>query len=643
MDFFERQHQAKIHTKKLVFYFCLAVLLIIGVLNVIGFFVLNMSPDHQVSPQDWPLSPFSLGITAGTILIIIIGSVLRYWQVRGGGQAVAEMVDGRRIDMDSKDPKERRLINVVEEMSIASGMSVPTIYVMDNEQGMNAFVAGLVPSDTVMVVTAGLLDRLNRQELQGVVAHEFSHIFHSDMRINMRLIGILGGILAIGQLGYYILRSLRYSGGGRSRSRSSGKGNGGQVIVFLIAMSISMIIVGYIGLFFGRLIKAAISRQREYLADAAAVQYSRDSMGIANALYKIKTNGTRSLLDSSHAEDMSHMCFGQSIELKAFSGMLATHPPLDDRIQALVPGYRSIRRQMDEEAVDDLSPIAQFAGSTESAPAAEASTVKSAPQAENLVASIGTVQPEQVEEAVEIHKAIPDEVIELAHKPDTVSSLMLALIATNNESDWNAQKNKVKEKVSGEELDAIENLLPMEIDARQRIPLVEIAMPAIKRLDEEAGKRLLANASHLIVADKTISPFEFFLYALLRKHLSEKDAAFESSTIKSYNKVTEELEELIGVVSLVGHSYDPVKMSNLMESFVVNWHANVEPPEYNAKKLHDSLTKLNRLTPLLKKPLMLTLAELVMEDGKVNTAELELLRATGIYLECPVPPLVTKS
>ena len=256
MDFFERQHQAKVQTKKLVAYFVLAVLLIIVLLNVVGLYVVNLSSETQISVKDWPLSPFSLGISAGTILVIFIGSLVRYWQVKGGGQAVAEMVAGRRIDMDSKDPKERRLINVVEEMSIASGMSVPTIYVMDNEPGLNAFVAGLIPSDTVMVVTKGLLDSLSRQELQGVVAHEFSHIFHADMRINLRLIGILGGILAIGQLGYYILRSLRYSGG-RRRSSSSNS-NGGQVILFLIAMSIALIVVGYIGLFFGRLIKACL-------------------------------------------------------------------------------------------------------------------------------------------------------------------------------------------------------------------------------------------------------------------------------------------------------------------------------------------------------------------------------------------------
>jgi Zn-dependent protease with chaperone function len=636
MDFFERQHRAKIETKKLVFYFVLAVVLIILMLNVIAFYAVNLSVEHPVAVKDWPLSAISLSVTAGTIVVILIGSLIRYWQVRGGGQAVAEMVGARRLDMDSKVPEERRLINVVEEMSIASGMSVPTIYIMDNEQGLNAFVAGLIPSDTILVVTRGLLDTLNRQELQGVVAHEFSHIFHSDMRINMRLIGILGGILAIGQLGYYLLRSLRYSGG-RSRSRSSG--NGGQAVIALVAMSLAMIVVGYVGMFFGRLIKAAISRQREYLADAAAVQYSRDNMGIANALYKIKTNGKGSLLDSSHAEDMSHMCFGKSVQLRAFSGVLATHPPIDDRIQALVPGYRSIRRQMDEQVIDDLSPIAQFAGQATAADAsATDSGTTSNPQ--TMVNTIGTITPANVKAAEKIHHDIPDSLLAVARHQAEVPHLMLTLIVQANKTSWAEQAEILKKYCSDESISKINTLRTQTIAAEHRIPIVEIAIPALKQLSPEDSKKLLSAASLLIVADKTISPFEFFLYALLRKHLSDKDASFEQGQIKSYQKVQNELAYLLSMIAMAGNAYDLPKIQNLMLTFVPGWKSSADDVTYNAKQLHEALLKLNRLTPLLKRPLMLTLAELVMEDGQVKTTEMELLRASGIYLECPVPPLV---
>jgi len=635
MDFFERQHQAKIQTKKLVFFFVLAVLLIVLALNAIVFFIGNWAQVFQLTPKQWLLSPYSLLTTAATLAVIVIGSLIRHYQVRGGGKAVAEMVGARLISMDSVASDERKLVNVVEEMSIASGMPVPSIYILDNEQGLNAFVAGTIPSDTVLVVTAGLLEKLNRQELQGVVAHEFSHIFHSDMSINMRLIGILGGILAIGQLGYYVLRSMRYSTGGRRRSSKSGKG--GKEVIFILALSVSLIAVGYIGMFFGRLIKAAISRQREYLADSAAVQYSRDAMGIANALYKIKTNGNGSLLDSSHAEDMSHMCFGKSIQLSAFSGMLATHPPIDDRIAALVPGYRSIRKQSDEESVDDLSPIAQFSANSE-APVPDAPKVTTATA---VVSSIGTVNPTQVETAERIHHEISNELLDAGRNPKRVSKLILALIAQSNSNDWETQKASLKNQQDQLSLNEINQLRQIPIKAEQRIPLVEICVPGLKRLDKDAAKSLLASASLLIVSDKKIVPFEFFLYALLRKHLSKKDAAFEQSTIKSYSNTLDEIEYLVKVIALVGDSLDPISLKSIMTSFSPNWQGKVSEVSFDSQKLHKALMKLNRLTPLLKKPLMLTLAEMVMEDNEVKPAELELLRTTGIYLECPIPPLVS--
>ena len=641
MDFFERQHQAKSETKKLVALFVLAVLLIIALLNGLGFYVVNLSQEHQITAKDWLLSPISLGIAAGTILTIFIGSLFRYWQVRGGGQAVAEMVAGRRIDMDSKDPQERRLVNVVEEMSIASGMSVPTIYVMDHEPGLNAFVAGLIPSDTVLMVTKGLLDNLSRQELQGVVAHEFSHIFHADMRINLRLIGILGGILAIGQLGYYILRSLRYSGS--RRSSSSSNNNGGQLILFLMAMSIALIIVGYVGVFFGRLIKAAISRQREYLADAAAVQYSRDSMGISNALYKIKTNGKHSLLDSSHAEDMSHMCFGQAIQIKAFSGMLATHPPIDDRIQALVPGYRSIRRQMDEEVIDDLSPIAQFAGSTaESTANVQGAGTGAVNSSEAVIASVGTMSPEQVTKAVEVHERLDENMLQACRNPDTVGAALLGLIAQGNNAQWSDQAKAIADHLDSETIAMVKTFSELDVVAEQRLPLTEISIPAIKRLDQEQGKQLLTAASHLILADQTISSFEFFLYALLRKHI-RKSAKQSSKSITSYRKVIDEIAYLVSIIAVAGGGYDAARMKQLMTSFTSDWQPPSEQPAFSAKKLDETLKHLNQLTPLLKRPLMLTLADIVVHDGHLKQTELELLRATGIYLECPIPPLTVEN
>ena len=362
-------------------------------------------------------------------------------------------------------------------------------------------------------------------------------------------------------------------------------------------------------------------------------------MGIANALYKIKTTGKHGLLDSSHAEDMSHMCFGQSIKIKAFSGMLATHPPIDDRIQALVPGYRSIRRQADEEVVDDLSPIAQFASTAQIETPSPAAASIAPNDGKTLVASIGTVTPEQVHKATEIHQSLPEEYLEAMRSPNSVSVSLLALIAQGNKADWETQAQSLAPHLDKENITRVAALSSTPVSAEQRLPLIEIAIPSIKRLDNEQAKLLLTCASHLILADKSISSFEFFLYALLRKHLTKQSKDKKQGKITSYRHVVDEVSYLLSIIALAGNGYDPVTIGDLMNSFIKDWQAPPRTPEFDAKRLDQCLKQLNRLTPLLKKPLMLTLAEVVMSDGKIKTAELELMRATAIYLECPLPPL----
>ena len=655
MDFFELQHQAKVKTKKLVFFFVLAVVLIIAVINLITFHLGNNFGQFQLTAKEWFSSPWFFAVTFGTIAVILMGSIIRSFQIRGGGQAVAKMVNARAIKMHTKDKLERRLINVVEEMSIASGMPVPAIFVMDNEMGMNAFVAGLVPSDTVLVVTQGLLEKLDRQELQGVVAHEFSHIFNADMRMNVRLIAILGGILAIGQLGYFLLRSMRHS----SHRRRSSNSKNNQMGMVILGAAITLLVVGYIGLFFGRLIKAAISRQREFLADASAVQYSRDSMGIANALYQIKTNGSKgSLLDSSHAEDMSHMCFGSALKFTAFSGLLATHPPIDERISTLVPGYRSKAgsrikqqqtRQNTEPGNEQFSAISNFSESQVNAEQVQPSSQASEDalhiiNPDQIVQQIGTVNPEQLNQAIEIHKNIPDELLEVAHYDQTADLLILSIIISKSEDDNNAALNAVVDKLTTKQIDAIKEYAQVirTLDSKLILPLIELTMPVLKQSDAVQKKQLLACASLLITADKHIKPFEFFLYALLRKNLSQKDANFNNKEIRKFKPVLKDIEYLLNVLIATSGHLDVTNVSAAMKSFDANWQIS-DLQTYDAYQLDKSLKRLNQLTPLLKKPLMQTLAEIIMQDEVVNNDELELIRTVGIYLECPIPTLTPQN
>lgn len=325
--FFERQAHARRNTTLLVVLFLSAVFLITLAVCLVGYLVTrsqtSMLPFHQ-----WLLTSHGLITIAVVVGLISIASLARWADLAAGGERVALMVGARLIDPDTRDPDERRLRNIVEEMAIASGITVPQLYVMDQEPGINAFVAGYTPGEAVMVVTHGALTLLTRDELQGVVGHEFSHILNGDMRINVRLISLLAGILMFGQIGSFLVRASFHRG---FRSRRDSRAEAALGVVGL-----ALLVIGYLGVIFGRLIQAAVSRQRELLADASSVQFTRNPEGIGGALFKIGLYG--GFLDTtSHAGDMNHMCFGEAARMK-FSSLLASHPPIEERINRIQPG-----------------------------------------------------------------------------------------------------------------------------------------------------------------------------------------------------------------------------------------------------------------------------------------------------------------
>ena len=263
-------------------------------------------------------------VTVGTLSVILLGSLYKISELSSGGEGIALMLGGRAVDPQTTDPAERRLLNVVEEMALASGIPVPPVFIMDHERSINAFAAGYRPGDAVVAVSAGCLRYLNREELQGVMGHEFSHILNGDMRLNLRLIGVVYGILVLAIVGYYLMRSAAY--GGRK----------GSAYAFLIGLV--LLVLGYLGVFLGNLIKAAVNRQREFLADASSVQFTRYPAGIAGALKKIGGLADGSRIREAHAHEVSHMFFGDAFA-GSFFNLLATHPPLAARIRALEPGF----------------------------------------------------------------------------------------------------------------------------------------------------------------------------------------------------------------------------------------------------------------------------------------------------------------
>ena len=335
-DFFENQDAAERNTSRLVWLFALAVIAIALTLYALAVVVTGVQGQDprtgalQVALLWWNPELLSL-VALGVLIVVGGGSLYKISQLRAGGKVIAEQLGGRLLHPDTTDRHERILLNVVEEMAIASGTPTPPVYLLPDEQGINAFAAGFSPNDAVVGVTRGAVLALSRDELQGVIAHEFSHILNGDMRLNIRLMGVLHGILIIGIIGYFLLRSAMFSSLGR-RSRDN---NG---MIFL-GLGIGLIVIGSLGTFFGNWIKASVSRQREYLADASAVQFTRNPLGIAGALKRIGGFAEGSKLASPNAPEASHLFFGQALR-GGLSSIFATHPPLGERIKRLDPSFQ---------------------------------------------------------------------------------------------------------------------------------------------------------------------------------------------------------------------------------------------------------------------------------------------------------------
>ena len=284
-------------------------------------------------------------------MVIALGSLYKVSELASGGEVVAHMMGGRLVDPQTTDLAERRLLNVVEEMSLASGVPVPPVYVMDNEPSINAFAAGFRPADAVVTVSRGCLQYLTREELQGVLGHEFSHVLNGDMRLNLRLIGMVYGILVLSIIGYFVMRSAGWVGSS-SRSSDDRRGDNRAAIFFI---GLALYILGYLGVLLGNIIKAAISRQREFLADASSVQFTRNPGGLAGALKKIGGLAEGSRINDPHAHEISHMFFGDAFAGSIFN-LFATHPPLEERIRLLDPNFDGSYPAV--EALPDEGPAA---------------------------------------------------------------------------------------------------------------------------------------------------------------------------------------------------------------------------------------------------------------------------------------------
>lgn len=622
MDFFENQERAKNKTSILVLYFLLAIIAIIMSVNVCLWLAFSLvDPHYKQAFIIWLKSDFSVWVSIATTAVIFLGSMLRMMQLAGGGRAIAKMVGARRILPETSDPLEKRLINVVEEMSIASGMVPPRLYVLDDEKSINAFVAGTQPQDAVLVVTRGAIEQLNRDQLQGVIGHEYSHIAHGDMRLNVRLMGLLAGILLIGQCGSFILRNL-------TRGSSSSSSDSGKATFALFIIGFVLMVVGYIGLFFGRLIKAAISRQREFLADASSVQYTRNNESLAGALAKIGLAPERALLNISNAEEMSHMCFGESVEL-SFGRLLATHPPIEERIKAL--GFTPdvfMRRVSTNEKQDESTRKLQIDAKT------------AAVGVMTTMASIGTLNKNNLTAAHKIKFEIGEKIDSATHDRLQAPDLLIALLIHADDQNTTQQQalHQVENQLGSVRKSAVVGWLVelQNLQPRHRLAILNAMRATLDFLKSDERVQLINLLTAIANIDKKVSLFEFVLVTLAQKWLQPLPPP--KGVVRRFVDVADDLSEVIGL--MVTASGAPSEDSQrqyetAMKSFSVPIKAL--PRTFNAARLQAALNSLNRLVPMLKKPLLTTLVELAMHDHKLNVDEGELLRVIAEQLNCPVP------
>lgn len=639
MNFFEQQARARRRTSLLVLYFSLAVLLTAAAVNLVCLLVMNWMVRPMPASQ-WFTSAPAAWIGGATLLVIVGGSTLRFWQLRDGGAALADMLGARRIDPSSAVPAERQLINIVEEMAIASGIPVPELFVLDNEQAINALVAGHRATETCVIVTRGALEQLDRDEMQGVIAHEFSHVFNADMRLNLRLIAVLAGIVAIGKTGEFLLHNARFA-------HFDSRGRRQNAVPALLLAGVALMAIGYIGLFFGRLIKAAISRQRELLADAGAVQFTRNPAGIAQALIRIR-NGDGSHLINRHAEDMSHMCFGETLPLKLRS-LLATHPPLDERLAAIGSQWPARARADERKRTTAAKPQPAPAATTSAAArdtgtdmgfAATAATAGAATPQRRASEVVGTVTPAHLGYARSIHASIPGRLREALHQPDGAELMIYALVLSVS---GQTSQLVATLSLSSDQQAHLEHYVDevRKLGTRLRLPLLDMAIPTLKPLTQTERNRLLARLDALVRADQRVTLFEFVLLHILDDHLGKAAARSQRVQYRSFQPLADEIQLLLSTMIHAGGTQQNASQlfQRLGVALLPRGTTLLARENCRLDRLAEALKRLAGLTPLLKSLLVDACGDAVLADRRVQVAEAELLRAVCTLLDCPMPPL----
>ena len=624
MNFFQAQDNARRKTWQLGMMFGAAVVTLIVLTNVLVAVLFGWSGTQAGLTLKETLSNIPIDswfwISGGVLGIIALASLYKYLAIQGGGRAIAESLGGHLIPSNTQEPKHRQLLNIVEEMAIASGISVPPVYLIP-ESSINAFAAGFTPEDAIVGFNQGTLDHLTRAELQGVVAHEFSHILNGDTSINLRLIAVLHGILFIGMIGFGLLRGGIYS-------RKNG--------MPILALGAGLLAIGYGGTFFGKMIKAGVSRQREYLADATAVQFTRDPSGIADALKKIGGLTDGSIMTNQNAEQASHMFFGSVA--KKFSGLFSTHPPLEQRIRAIEPSWRG--------NFPDVGSAPSFAPDTETVSQFSTGAVASVSTPEEVVAHVG--RPNETSLAI-AHQLIADTdtiLNEAAHDPYEARALIYCMLLDRGEAIATKQLAYLDANAEPGVPQHVRRLLDAThaTDAIHQLTLIGLSVPALKTLSTPQYSRFSQNAAQLITADGHVDVFEWVVHRLLIKDLH---AHFVRPTrshgrVGKLSKVAKDASELLSILASHSHQEldDQVSAYNAGIKALGITAPFSKQAFFDYERMNNALGNLRELKPLIKPQLIKACASTVMHDGKLNVAEFALMQGIAATLDCPLPPSV---
>jgi Zn-dependent protease with chaperone function len=637
MNFFEQQDAARRNTRRLVVLFLLAVAAIVVAVNIVAALAfIGVSVNYVLSGgRITAPASFYVFVTCATLALIAGGSVVQIMNLAGGGAKLARMMGAWAVSRASSDPAERRLLNVVEEMAIASGTAVPQVFVMADQQAINAFAAGFSPSQAAVVVTRGTLDRLNRDELQGVIGHEFSHILNGDMRLNLRLMGVLGGILLLSTLGRMLVRS-----SSRSKSKSLSP----------VLLGFGLIAVGSIGVFFGRLIQASVSRQREFLADASSVQFTRNPDGIGGALAKISQAGSR--VDHPRAREVSHLFFGEAIAsdlAEFFPGLTATHPPVRERLERVYGRPVAIGDIVARSAPAAASPpehagVSGFAGGNEfersagerrSAEARAQTAVTTGANA--VIAAVGNVSTRHVDYAASLLESLPQHARELTRDAEGSKQAMFGLVFALGGPALPAQMDLLR--AGGEDAERVAAIAAevQRLGRLARLPLIALATPTLKSLPPRERAAFLLLLQQLIAADRRITLEEFVVATMLEAALGERAGRAVPAT---YRKLEPLAEDARLVLSLVAHATNgdaAASFAHGLKELGIPLTL-LEARALSLVAVKAALTRLNQLALMQKPRLVKALVQCALADGELGVTDAELLRAICSTLDSPLAP-----